>query len=459
MNKPNYTRRDLLKTIGAGAAAAALPIPTDQNTAEQKKQAAGGDNARKTDVLVCGGGPAGVAAAIMAARQKAKVLLIERYGRLGGMAVQARVSPLMGNVKSDFVDEVLKHIGGRKPNLEQLDIQYAAMVQKAGADILLHAWAADVLANGKCVTGVKLLTKGGDIPVKAAVTVDATGDGDIAAMAGAEFEKGRPGDGLMQPASIMFTIENVDEKRALLCDSEDQARFVHVPEGIWENVVAAGQASGELPPTVGVIRAYAADMPGRRVINATQVNNVDGTNADDLTRAELQGRKQAYQVLAFLKKHAPGYENSYISNMPAIVGIRETRRILGTAYLTQDDLINGRRWPDAVVKAARFSMDIHNPAGSGQAEGKTAGTQGRSVKVKPYDIPYGCLLPRQIDGLLLAGRCISGCHEALASYRVQCIALATGAAAGTAAAIAVKKSLQPRNVDPAEVQKILGIKA
>ena len=456
MNKPNYTRRDLLKTIGAGAAA--LTIPAGEIAAEEKKQLTASENTRKTDVLVCGGGPAGVAAAIMAARQNAKVLLIERYGRLGGMAVQARVSPLMGNVKSDFVDEVLKQIGGRKPNLEMLDIQYAAMVQKAGGDILLHAWAADVLMNGNRVAGVKLLTKGGSIAVKASVTIDATGDGDIAARVGAEFEKGRPGDGLMQPASIMFTIENVDEKKALLCDSEEQARNIHLSEGSWEEIVTKGQKNGELPPAVGVIRAYAADTPGKRIINATQVNGIDGTNADDLTRAELEGRNQANQVIAFLKKHAPGYENSYISNMPAIVGIRETRRILGTAYLTKDDLINGRKWPDAIVKDAKFSMDIHNPAGSGQAEGQTAGSQGRSVKVKPYDIPYGCLVPRKTDGLLVAGRCISGSCEALASYRVQCIAMATGAAAGAAAAIAAKKNLQPRNIDPSEIRKILGIK-
>jgi len=456
MNKPNYTRRDLLKTIGAGAAA--LTIPAGEIAAEEKKQLTASQNTRKTDVLVCGGGPAGVAAAIMAARQNTKVLLIERYGRLGGMAVQARVSPLMGNVKSDLVDEMLKQIGGRKPNLEQLDIQYAAMAQKAGADILLHAWAADVMMNGNCVAGIRLLTKGGQIAVQADVTIDATGDGDIAAMAGAEFEKGRPGDGLMQPASIMFTIENVDEKKALLCDSEEQARNIHLSEGTWEEIVTKGQKNGELPSTIGVVRAYAANMPGNRIINATQVNNVDGTNADDLTRAEIEGRNQANQVVAFLKKHAPGYENSYISNMPAVVGIRETRRILGTVYLTKEDLINGRKWPDAVVQSAKFSMDIHNPAGSGQAEGQTIGSQGRSVKVKPYDIPYGCLVPRRIDGLLTAGRCISGSHEALASYRVQCIAMATGAAAGAAAAIAAKKNILLRNVDSAEIQKILGIK-
>ncbi len=144
--------------------------------------------------------------------------------------------------------------------------------------------------------------------------------------------------------------------------------------------------------------------------------------------------------------------------MPAIVGIRETRRILGTAYLTKEDLMNGRRWPDAIVKAAKFSMDIHNPAGSGQAENRSDDQQGKPTSVQPYDIPYGCLVPKEVDGLLTAGRCISGSHEAHASYRVQCIAMATGAAAGAAAAVSVKKNIKPRDIDVTKVQKILGIK-
>jgi hypothetical protein len=139
--------------------------------------------------------------------------------------------------------------------------------------------------------------------------------------------------------------------------------------------------------------------------------------------------------------------------MPATVGVRETRRILGVRYLTRDDCIRGRKWPDAVVRGAQFPIDIHNPAGSGQAEGE--GAQGSAAAVKPYDIPYGCLVPRQLDGLLVAGRCISGSHDAHASYRVQCIAMALGAAAGAAAAVALKQGVLPRNVDVSQVQKVL----
>ncbi len=189
-------------------------------------------------------------------------------------------------------------------------------------------------------------------------------------------------------------------------------------------------------------------MKGMRFINATQINHVDGTKVEDLTKAELEGRKQAYQVLDFLRKHAPGYENAYIDVMPSVVGVRETRRFLGVDYLEKEDLIKGRKWPNAVVTGASFVIDIHNPDGVGQAEGFAA-------RVKPYDIPYGCLVPQKIDGLLLSGRCISGSHEAHASYRVQCIAMATGVAAGAAGALSALNSVKPRDVDIANLQKTL----
>jgi hypothetical protein len=459
MSANNYNRRDLLKTIGFGAASLTLPPQAfgGWKTSPLKKNLSKNEPVIKTDVLVCGGGPAGIAAAVMAARSGAKTLLVERYGRLGGMAVHARVGPMMGKVNSPFVEEMLNRLGGRRVNYERIDIEYASILQQAGAEFLLHSWAADVLMKGKCVKGARLLSKEGASSVEASVTVDATGDGDIAWMAGAAFEQGRPSDGLMQPMSIIFSIAGADESKALLCDSEQTAHETVVPEGTWEQVVTAGQKKGELPTTIGVIRAYKADIAGKRVINATQINRVDGTKVQDLTKAELEGRKQAYQVLEFLKKHAPGYENAYICNMPAVIGVRETRRFIGTKYLTRDDLVNGRKWPDAVVRSAKFSIDIHDPAGSGQAEGKNAGLQGIAARVKPYDIPYGCLVPRDIDGLLLAGRCISGSHEAHASYRVQCIAMATGAATGAAAAIAAKKNIPARSVNSKEVQTVLGI--
>lgn len=439
------SRREFLQIALASAAKGAQasstrPAGDDQVTA---------DYGGRFDVAVCGGGPAGVAAAVMAARQGAKTLLVERYGRLGGMAVHALVGPLMGRAKSPLVDEVLKRIGGRQPDPDRLDLEYADMLDAAGAELLLHAWVAGAVVERKCLHGIRLLTKQGFLNVAARVVIDATGDGDVAALAGAAFEKGRQSDGLLQPGSIMYRVGNVDPDTAITCGSEEEALEVRTPEGIWHDVVAAAQKAGELPPEVGVVRLYRCHRPDERIVNATQVNRVDGTRVADLTRAEIEGRRQAYQVLDFLRKHAPGYRDTRIAAMPAVFGIRETRRILGIDYLRREDVVHGRRRTDAVVREAEFVIDIHNPTGPGQAETFAA-------RVKPYDIPYGCLVPRQLDGLLTAGRCISGSHEAHASYRVQCIAMATGAAAGAAAALAVKRSAQVREVAAADIRAALG---
>lgn len=451
----NVTRRTFLHRTGAIATAGLTPLvaTASEGTAPSTSSVLQPQSTWKTDVLVCGGGPAGMAAAVMAARGGRKVLLVERYGRLGGMAVHARVAPLMGKVDSRFVGEVIKRLGGHAVDYERLDLEYAALVQEAGAELVLHAWTASTLTEDNRVTGALLVTKQGVIRVDARVTVDATGDGDVAWMAGAEFEQGRPGDGLVQPMTIMFSIGGVDPARAVYCGSEEQARAIRLPAGTWEQIVTKAQKSGLLPATVGVVRIYKSRRPGEVVINATQINRVDGTKVADLTRAELEGRRQAYQILEFLKQHGPGFENAYLAAMPAVIGVRETRRFLGVEYLTREDALSGRKWPNAVVRGASFPIDIHNPAGSGQAEGREG--QGGATRVLPYDIPYGCLVPRKVDGLLLAGRCISGSHDAHASYRVQCIAMATGAAAGTGAAVAVQRGIQPRAVDVGEVQKAL----
>lgn len=443
------SRRDFL--VGAAAlAGVAVASAQGEVVTSATREASSPLRQEKVDVLVCGGGPAGMAAAVNAARGGARVLLVERYGRLGGMAVHALVGPLMGGVQSPFVEEVLKRIGGYHAAPERLDLEYAALVEEAGARLLLHAWISGVLREGNQVRGVRVVTKAGEMLLPARVTIDATGDGDVAWLSGAEFEQGRQADKRLQPVSVMYRIGGVDTQRGLLCGSEEEARVVRVPEGTWEQVVQKGQETGELPPEVGVIRIYKSAYPGERVINATQVNGIDGTNPFELTRAELQARRQAWQVLEFVRKHAPGHEQARISAMPAVVGVRETRRILGREYLTRADVVEGRSRKDAVVKRADFPVDIHNPSGAGQAEVTAA-------RVKPYDIPYGCLVPRKLEGILTAGRCISGSHDAHASYRVQCIAMATGAAAGAAAAIAARRSISPAQVDVAELQKALGL--
>lgn len=400
--------------------------------------------------MVAGGGPAGVAAAINAARAGARTIIVERYGRLGGAGVTSLVNPLMGWAASPFLDELGRRFAEQGGNWEFLDLVYAEMLAEAGVEILLHCWVFEAMVERRVVQGVRVLSKEGVLVLRAKVVVDATADADVACSAGAEYEMGREGDGLLQPMSIMYRLGGVDKPRGLLCGSEEEAIQVRIPEGIWHDVVMAGRNAGELPKTVGIIRLYEAPNPGERIVNATQVNNVDGTRVADLTRAELDGRRQALQVWQFLRRHAPSYENSFVSQMPASVGVRETRRVLGLDQLTRADLVAGHKRRTAIVRNAAFVIDIHNPDGVGQAK-------GFAEKVQPYDIPYGCLVPRRTDGLLMAGRCISGSHEAHASYRVQKIAIAIGAAAGTAAAIAATGGVQPRVVDVTKVQSHLGI--
>lgn len=364
------------------------------------------------------------------------------------MAVNALVSPIMGSVESPLADEIIARLGGRSVDFVGTDLMYAEMLLEAGVEILLHSCVTGALKDVERVVGVSTHTKEGPIEIRAGVVVDATGDGDVAFSAGVPFQQGRESDGLTQPASIMFELGGVDLSRAVLCGSEEEAAVRMVPAGVWADVVEAGRTAGDLPETVGVIRTYRARRRGCVVVNATQLNRVNGTDAADLTVAELEGRRQAAAVTEFLRLRAPGYEDCFISEMPAAIGVRETRRFLGTDYLERRHVTEGVKWDTAVVRNASFVIDIHNPDGAGQAEGLAAAC-------RPYDIPYGCLVPRTVDGLLLTGRCISGSHEAHASYRVQRICMAIGAASGTAAAVAAVLGIPPRSVPVGDIQSLL----
>ncbi len=209
------------------------------------------------DVIVCGGGPAGIAASIVAGHLGARVLLLERYGRLGGMATSGLVQPIMGSVESTFVSSLLAKLGGRHVDFERFDILAAQQVIESGAEILLHSIVTATRMNGQQVIGVSCATKKGPVEFLGKVFVDATGDGDVGFMAGAEFEQGRPGDGLMQPATIMFRVSGVDESRALHCGSEEQAMTLLVGGKTWQTIALEAQDAGVLPETIGVVRAYA----------------------------------------------------------------------------------------------------------------------------------------------------------------------------------------------------------
>lgn len=406
-------------------------------------------NERHWDVIIVGGGVSAVMAAIASAGEGARTLLIERSGRLGGAGTTNMVQPYMGwsGCRDPRITAVLQRFAGENAKLH--DLVLAEEVLGAGAELLLHTWCIGPIMDGDRVAGVRVLNKGGEQRFHARIVIDGSGDGDLAAGAGVPFSLGRDGDGLLQPMTIMYEVGGVTSG-AFCCPSEEAARTITLPGGTWHDVVMAGRQRGDLPEKVGVIRLYHAPLPGRRIVNATQINFVNGLSAEDLTLAEVQGRQQARLVTAFLRAHAPGYEDCHIAEMPAAVGVRETRRFHGLETMTIARMASGDRLPDAIVREVCFPVDIHNPNGVGQAAGKAA-------KLPPYDIPYGCLVPVNRDGLLLTGRIISGTHEAHASYRVQQITMAIGLAAGTAAGLCIRTGCQPRALPVAAIQQRLGL--
>lgn len=407
------------------------------------------------DVIVCGGGPAGIGAACAAAECGAKVLLLERYGRLGGMGIHALVGPVMGRAQCCVADWILAQTGGRTIDFMQWDLRLFDLLAGLRVTILLHTTVLEARVGDGRIKGVSALCREGVRVFSAPFVVDATGDGTVAFAAGVPFDYGRTEDGNVQPLSIMFNIGGVDPARRIESGSEESARLLRIGDRSWEEIVMEGRRSGELPETVGVIRLYRNLSPDENGVNATQINYRNGTLSEDLTFAEIEGRKQAFRVLDFLKRNLPGYGNSRITSMPAVVGVRETRRFHGLKRLEKADCLAGTRRKDAIVRRALFGIDIHNPTGCGQAAGRELHETGTAERVQPYDIPYGALLPDRPEGLLLAGRNISASHEALASCRVMGIAMATGAGAGAAAAWAVRNACRLRDVPVEELQKFL----
>ena len=458
------TKRDFLKTAGLGLIAApgvlsALPA----STPAPAPFGAGLPVEGEWDVAIAGGGPSGIAAAISAARQGAKVLLIERYGVLGGMLTLGHVAPLLGSTaKNPFIDDEMIGVlrgaeqapPGRTRNGREIYFDNDAakarlheVVAQSGAEVFLQTPVVGVTKDGSRLAGIVVATPRGLALVKAKVFIDSTGDGNLSFFAGAPFEMGRPSDGRWQPATIEFCLENVDEAVGLFAAGGSDP--VTLPNGKpYREVRAEAHARGELPKNVTVVNLHAAARKGERIVNATQANGYDPLNPREIGAAMLELQRQIPQVVAFLRNRIPGYESCRVKTSASTLGARETRRVMGDYVLADADVELGARFDDAIVHEAWFLIDIHNPAGGGQAE-------GRARTPKAYDIPYRCLLPRGVEGLLTAGRCISGTHRAHASYRVMCIAMAIGQAAGIAAALSVRENVTPRELAPARVRQTL----
>lgn len=415
------------------------------------------------DVVVAGGGPAGIAAAVSASRLGVKTALIERFGVLGGMMTSGHVQPVLGrtapytmyhevcgllNRGHEDVELITTRNGSEiHVDPEEAKRRLLELAVDSGADVYLQTAVVDVEKEEGKIKGLLVTSPGGPCIVEGKMFVDATGDGYVAYRGGAPFETGREGDGLRQPETLEFTVGGVDEAKAIACYGGSDP--VMLPDGKkYSQLCREACEKGILPGNVSIVRLHRTFYPGERQVNATQANGCEVLEAKGILEAELELRRQIDLVVRFLKDFVPGYENCYVKASASTLGVRETRRFTGEYVLSDQDVETGARFPDVVVHNAWFLIDIHNPKGGGQAE-------GHSKPAVPYDIPLRSLIPKNLDGVFLAGRNISGTHRAHGSYRVMGIALATGQAAGTAAAICAMDGIGTGGLDYRKVQKAL----
>lgn len=425
--------------------------------------------ASESDVLVVGAGPAGLAAAISSARNGASTMLIEKNGYVGGNLTAGLVGPCMTSYSLDGEQQLIKgifeelvlrmeQIGGalhpsgipagseycgfidyghaRVTPFEPEAVKLCAtdMLLEAGVRLQLHTFVADTIADGSNVRGVIAASKSGLEAFRAQVTVDCSADADVAIRAGAQYEQGRPEDGLTQPLTMFFRVANVDDDavRAHIASHPDDYRP-------FAAIVAEAREAGEFPVERRGIGLYKTLEPGVWRINTSRMHRLDGADARDLTTGEIEGRRQADALMKFFRKWLPGFGNAVLLDTAATVGVRETRRIVGDYQLTIEDLASGREFDD-VIALCGYPVDIHSPTGDGGGVGDGYTT------ANVYQIPFHSLIPAGLDGVLVAGRSLSATHEAQAATRVMPPSFAMGEAAGAAAALSVRAGVAPRDV-------------
>ena len=439
----------------------------------------------QADVVVAGGGPSGFAAAVAAARNGAKTVLVEQSNFAGSLMTcmpilgfynyqgkqvifgiaQELVDRLvdLGASPGHVVDPRLSSVTVVDPEMTKLVTQN--MLEEAGVDIIFHTMAVSPFMEAGTVRGVIVESKSGRQAILADVVIDATGDGDIAARAGAPYEMKEKEN--IQPGNLIFRMDNVnvDKIRLAVARDPDKARTVRgqglgaeyflnaerfVLDGFVDEINQA-RKNGDLPADYpqSWVMLYTLPRSDEVGLNMAMAINFYSTDAEDLTQAEMQARKRIPIVVDFLRKYIPGFEKAHLTVSHGIIGVRESRRIMGDYVLSTEDVLQGNTFPDGIAIAPWAPSLGHHPKGHF--------TDKRYPKkdLRGCEVPYRCLVPRKIEGLLVAGRCISVTGESQNAIRVMAPCMALGQAAGSAAALAVKDKISPRNVDTAKLRQVL----
>ena len=438
------------------------------------------------DVLVVGAGMAGVCAAIAAARGGARTVLTDRYAFLGGNATAG----LLGNfltfhnmkgeqicsgIPQEIVDELIK-LGGAFPeghlhnaygnsysvtpqDGEVLKLVNQKLCLDAGVDLVLNTYTIGPIMDGDRVAGARIVNKSGESEIRAQVVIDASGDADIAAQAGAPFHLGDE-QGKLMSISLFSRMGNVDLDRHLAHVKANPYNFMlgedpyigksreEIAAGLrthkdyplvtgYYEAVKLAQSRGEFHPNRQRVVFSITTIPGVVTINSTSMLGYSGVDNDDLNQVAIEGREQVFKVRDFYRKYAPGFEECYVVDSASAIGVRETRRIIGEETLTDEDCIDARKGPRDIGQGA-YCLDVHQP--SGVIEHKHV-RDGES-----YGIPYGVMIPRKIENCIVAGRPVSSDRFANGSVRNQAHIMTIGQAAGTAAAMCAERRTTPREL-------------
>lgn len=432
------------------------------------------------DVIVAGAGSSGMNAAICAARRGLQVLLIDQNGYPGGTNTSAMVGPFMTfhdgdkQVVKGIAQEIVDRLAAKGGTLGHVpdpigvvstitpvdaellkQVYFEMLAEEKNITTLLHTFLVDAEVRNNSVRSVRVVNKSGIQTYEGKVFIDASGDADLAAACGVEYVLGRKHDGMAQPMTLMFTVENVDLQETVSYVHQNPEQFIlnkdydldrYLAVSGFFSLVEQARKNGDFPLPRDRVLFFQGVHPGEVIVNMTRVTKLSGVNGVDRAEAEVQAHRQVDIVMAFLKKYIPGFADARIKAIASATGVRESRRIIGMDTLDTDMIFNSQQNDNSVAVCA-YPIDIHDPVG---AELNWI-RKGKGC----YDVPYGVMVPRKITNLLVTGRCISASHEAMASVRITPTAMALGQAAGMAASIAVADKIPVQDVDVRKLQELL----